>query len=72
MLIGQPLPGRLACQFMAYPNAFARLHIHLSLVQYSWRIIREEYKHMTALACDDMYDTSFTFSPLQDSGVYEQ
>jgi hypothetical protein len=41
------------------------------LGKYSWRVVREEYRLMTSLTCDDMYDTDFTFSPLQDSGVYE-
>ena len=35
--------------------------------KFSWRIIREEYRHMVSVSCDDMYDTDFTFNSLQAS-----
>ena len=43
------------------------------LGKYSYIIIRDEYDKMMATHCpdDELYDTAFTFSALQDSGVYE-
>jgi len=39
--------------------------------KYNWRVVRDDYSQMTQLECEDMHDTAFTFSTLQDSGVYE-
>jgi hypothetical protein len=41
--------------------------------KYSWVMVREEYDEMMSTPCPEgqMHDTSFTFSTLQDSGVYE-
>ena len=43
------------------------------LGKYSYRIIRDEYDQMMASYCpdDEIFDTKFTFSTLQDSGMYE-
>jgi len=43
-----------------------------NLGKYSWRLVRDEYDQMMATHCpaDEMHDTDFTFSSLQDSGVY--
>jgi Leucine-rich repeat (LRR) protein len=44
------------------------------LGKYSYRIVREEYDQMMASYCpeDQLHSTEFTFSTLQESGVYEQ
>jgi len=39
--------------------------------KYSWRILREEYRQMTAVVCDNMHDVEFTFNSLQHSSSYE-
>ena len=39
--------------------------------KYSWRIMREEYQHMTAVVCDNMHDVDFTFNSLQHSSSYD-
>ena len=39
--------------------------------KYSWRIMREEYQHMTAVVCDNMHDVDFTFNSLQASASYD-
>ncbi len=39
--------------------------------KYSWRIMREEYRQMTAVVCDDMHDVEFTFNSLQASSSYD-
>jgi hypothetical protein len=38
--------------------------------KYNYRIVRDEYLTMTSTPCDNMYDTNFAFSSLQESGVY--
>ena len=43
-----------------------------NLGKYNYRIVRDEYLRMTAMVCDEMHDTSFTFNSLQESGVYVQ
>ena len=39
--------------------------------KYSWRLLREEYRQMTAVVCDDMHDVDFTFNSLQHSASYD-
>ena len=39
--------------------------------KYSWRMVREEYREMMAIECDDMHDTEFTFNALQHSSSYD-
>ena len=39
--------------------------------KYSWRIMREEYRQMTAVVCDNMHDVDFTFNSLQHSQSYD-
>jgi len=39
--------------------------------KYSWRLMREEYHQMTAVVCDNMHDTDFTFNALQHSSSYD-
>ena len=39
--------------------------------KYSWRIMREEYRQMTAVVCDNMHDVEFTFNSLQHSSSYD-
>jgi len=39
--------------------------------KYSWRMMREEYRSMTAVVCDDMHDVDFTFNSLQYSSSYD-
>ena len=38
--------------------------------KYNYRIVRDEYLTMTSIPCDNMHDTNFAFSSLQESGVY--
>ena len=33
--------------------------------------MREEYRQMTAVVCDNMHDTDFTFNSLQHSQSYD-
>ena len=42
--------------------------------KYNWRTVRENYDKMMESYCPDdkIYSTEYTFSTLQDSGVYEQ
>lgn len=35
--------------------------------KYNWYVIRQEYRHMTSVVCDDMHDVDFTFNSLQHS-----
>lgn len=39
--------------------------------KYSWRILREEYREMTSVVCDNMHDVEFTFNSLQHSSSYD-
>ena len=39
--------------------------------KYSWRLLSEEYRQMTAVVCDDMHDVDFTFNSLQHSASYD-
>ena len=39
--------------------------------KYSWRLMREEYRTMTAVVCDNMHDVDFTFNSLQHSQSYD-
>lgn len=39
--------------------------------KYSWRLLREEYRHMTAVTCDNMHDVDYTFNSLQHSQSYD-
>ena len=39
--------------------------------KYSWRILREEYRQMTAVVCDNMHDVDYTFNSLQHSASYQ-
>jgi len=39
--------------------------------KFSWRMMREEYHHMTAVVCDNMHDVDFTFNSLQHSSSYD-
>jgi len=39
--------------------------------KYSWRILREEYREMTSVVCDNMHDVDFTFNSLQHSSSYD-
>jgi len=39
--------------------------------KYSWRILREEYRQMTAVVCDDPHDVEYTFNSLQHSSPDE-
>ena len=39
--------------------------------KYSWRIMREEYRQMTAVVCDNMHDVDYTFNSLQHSQSYQ-
>ena len=43
------------------------------LGKYSWIFVQREYDQMMASYCpdDQIYDTAFTWSSLQDSGMYE-
>ena len=39
--------------------------------KYNWRMVREEYRQMTAMVCDNMHDVDFTFNSLQASASYD-
>ena len=38
--------------------------------KYNYIIVKEEYRTMTSIPCEDMHDTNFAFHSLQESGVY--
>ena len=38
--------------------------------KYNYRIVRDEFANFDAHICEDMYSTEFTFSSLQESGLY--
>jgi len=39
--------------------------------KYSWRIMREEYRQMVSVVCDQPHDVDFTFNSLQHSRSYD-
>jgi Leucine-rich repeat (LRR) protein len=42
-----------------------------NLGKYNYRIVRDDYKQMVAMECDQMHSTAFTFNSLQQSGSYD-
>ena len=39
--------------------------------KYNWRHVRDDYRSMMAVLCDDMHDVEFTFNSLQASESYD-
>ena len=54
---------RACCSPHPFPPEFKRAQVG----KYSWRMIREEYRSMTSVVCDNMHDVDYTFNSLQHS-----